>query len=197
MSVTRATVLAAVSTLMFGATEAVAATEINVRPAGAYGGEVVRVFGTADGCAPGNTVTLISRAFSRRQEFAGVPAITDEAGANGRFSKRTRIPRRRRPGRYGITGRCGGGNLGVTAYLRIRRSRRCGSVHYDGPGEADEVSFIAIRTRRVTCRNARRLLRRIAAAGDNCPAGWRCAYPLNRRARFRRGLKSITFSPAG
>ncbi|HKF79945.1 MAG TPA: hypothetical protein VKB17_03885 [Thermoleophilaceae bacterium] len=171
---------------------------IRVSPNRAYRGEVVRVFGSvAGGCAVGGQVTLTSRAFSRVHEFAGVPAIFARVRSNGSFSKRTRIPRRRKPGRYSIRGRCGGGNLGVSARLRILVARHCGNYTYDGPGPADERSFIAIRTRRVTCGAAKLLMRQVAAAGDACPAHWRCVYPLTGRATWTRGRKRITFVPAG
>jgi hypothetical protein len=180
------------------AAEAAAAPSIRVSPNRAYRGEVVRVFGNVDGgCAPGSQVTLTSRAFSPAQEFAGVPAIFARVRSNGSFSKRTRLPRRRTPRLYRIRGRCGGGNLGVSALLRILVARRCGRFDYDGPGEADERSFIAIRTRRVTCRGAKRLMRRVSVAGDPCPAGWRCVYPLSGRATWTRGRRRITFAPAG
>lgn len=181
-----------------GAAAAVAAPTIRVTPNRAYRGEVVRVFGNVSGgCAMGSQVTLMSRAFSPAQEFAGVPAIFARVRSNGSFSKRTRIPRRRTPRLYFVRGRCGGSSLGVRARLRILVARRCGNYTFDGPGPADERSFIAIRTRRVTCRAARRLMGRVAAAGDACPADWRCVYPLSGRATWRRGLKRITFAPAG
>ena len=98
-----------------------AAPTINVEPKRVPRGEVVRVFGVVPGCAIGNQVILLSRAFSHRREFAGVPAIFAEVQPGHRYSRRTRIPARRRPDRYAIRGRCGGGNLGVTAYLRVTR----------------------------------------------------------------------------
>jgi hypothetical protein len=39
--------------------------------------------------------------------------------AAGSFSKRVRIPAGRAPGSYTVTGRCGGGNLGITRRLRV------------------------------------------------------------------------------
>jgi hypothetical protein len=84
-------------------------------------GKVVRVHGAVPGCPRGDRVTLISRAFSRRHEFAGLPAVLAPVGARSRYSVRTRIPVRRKPGRYRITARCGGGNLGVSARLRVLR----------------------------------------------------------------------------
>ena len=189
--------VAAASLLIAAGTALAAAPDIDVRPAGAYRGELVRVSGNAGNCMPGNTVTLISAAFGGTQEFAGVPAISTVVRSGGSFSARTRIPRGRAPGRYTVSGRCGGGNLGVTARLRIRRARRCGNYTYDGPGEADELSFIRIRTRRAKCAPTKRLMRRVAAAGDACPARWTCVYSATGRAAWTKGRKRITFSPAG
>ena len=104
------------------ATQAVAAgPTIVATPNPVHRGAVVRVHGTVPGCLRGDRVTLISNAFSRRHEFAGVPAVYATVGDRARYSVRTRIPAVRRPGRYGITGRCGGGNLGVRATLRVLR----------------------------------------------------------------------------
>ena len=191
------TLVATASLSLAGGTALAAAPDIDVRPVGAYRGELVRVSGNAGNCMPGNTVTLISGAFGGTQEFAGVPAIPAVVRSGGSFSVRTRIPRGRAIGLYTVSGRCGGGNLGATARLRVRRARRCGNYTFDGPGEADELSFIRIRTRRVRCRSARRLMRRVAAAGDPCPAHWTCVYPSSGRATWTRGRKRITFSPAG
>jgi hypothetical protein len=94
---------------------------IRVSPTTVPQGYEVRVYGVVPGCAIGNRVTLLSRAFSHRHEFAGVPAIFAEVKPGHKYSKRTIIPARRSPGRYAIRGRCGGGNLGVTAYLRVIR----------------------------------------------------------------------------
>jgi hypothetical protein len=101
---------------------ALAGPSIHVTPSAVHRGHVVRVHGAVGrGCARGDTVTLISRAFSHRHDFAGLPAIYALARSDGTYSKRTRIPRRRAPGRYRISGRCGGGNLGVSAHIRVRR----------------------------------------------------------------------------
>jgi hypothetical protein len=82
-------------------------------------GELVRVSGRVPGCSIGNQVTLISRAFPAGQEFAGVPAVFTTLRASHRFSVRVRIPSGRNPGRYGITGRCGGGRFADTT-LRVK-----------------------------------------------------------------------------
>lgn len=80
-------------------------------------GGLVRVHGAVFACQ--GPVTLISNAFLRRHLFAGVPAVSAPVRAHGAYSVRIRIPAARRPGVYTITGRCGGGNLGVRARLRV------------------------------------------------------------------------------
>ena len=90
-----------------------------VTPAVARRGTTVLVHGVAGGCTAGDAVTIISHAFSPAHEFAGVPAVFAPVGAAGRFSVRATIPATRAPGSYGLTARCGGGNLGVSAELRV------------------------------------------------------------------------------
>jgi threonine dehydrogenase-like Zn-dependent dehydrogenase len=122
MRVRAAVALAAVALAAVIAAQALAAAAtILASPSTVRRGHVVRVHGTVHGCPRGDQVTLISKAFSRRHEFAGVPAVSATVGTGGNYSVRTRIPSRRSPGRYGITGRCGGGNLGVSATLRVLR----------------------------------------------------------------------------
>jgi hypothetical protein len=96
---------------------------MHVRPRVVRAGERVRVFGSVRGCAAGNDVILLSGAFPRRREFAGVPAVFTPVRADGRYGTRIRIPRQRRPGRYRISARCGGGNLGISRTLRVQASR--------------------------------------------------------------------------
>jgi hypothetical protein len=182
--------------LVLGGTVAAAAptAAIHVSPSRVYRGEVVRVFGTvAGGCTTGDQVTLLSSAFSRAHEFAGVPATFARAHSDGSFSKRTRIPLARRPGRYSVSGRCGGGNLGVIARLRILSARRCGNYTFHGSDR--DVSFKAIQARVLSCRSAKRLLRGVASARTGCPAHWRCVYPATGRATWTRGRNRISFVP--
>jgi hypothetical protein len=98
-----------------------AAPSLSLSPTSVRRGHLVRISGSADGCNVGNTVFVISRAFPHTHEFAGVSAVLARVRTGGRFSATTRIPRLRRPGRYGVTARCGGGNLGVLAHLRVTR----------------------------------------------------------------------------
>ncbi len=82
---------------------------------------MVTIKGSAGDCRVGNTVSLLSRAFVHTHEFAGVPAVLARVRAGGSFHGTTAIPRTRMRGRYVVTGRCGGGNLGVTAHVRVIR----------------------------------------------------------------------------
>jgi hypothetical protein len=84
-------------------------------------GHTVVVHGSADGCPAGDAVTILSRAFPHAHDFAGVPAVYAHVRRGGAFRTTTRIPAGRAPGRYAVTARCGGGNLGVTARLTVRR----------------------------------------------------------------------------
>jgi hypothetical protein len=118
----RVSLIAAVTALVASsavATSLAAGPTINVNPQSVPRGQIVRVFGVVPGCPRGDQVTLISRAFSHLHEFAGVPAVFATVRRGHKYSKRTRIPAGRHPRRYTISGRCGGGNLGVTAHLRV------------------------------------------------------------------------------
>ena len=64
-------------------------------------------------------VTLISPAFAGLGEFAGVGATTATADASGNFTTTVTLSPSVAPGTYDITGRCGGGNLGVGATLTV------------------------------------------------------------------------------
>ena len=99
--------------LALAAHPALHVTPTTVRP-----GATVRVTGNADGCPRGDTVTVISRAF-RGHGFAGIGAVFTRVGAGGSFAAPAHVRIRIRPGRYAITARCGGGNLGVSARLRV------------------------------------------------------------------------------
>jgi hypothetical protein len=92
---------------------------IKATPNPVHRGEYVRVFGNTGGCR--NGLTLLSGAFSREHEFAGVPAVFPSVAPGGDYSISTLIPAARRPGAYVISGRCGGGNMGVSVRLRVLR----------------------------------------------------------------------------
>jgi hypothetical protein len=96
-------------------------TALTVRPTTVRRGKTVLVQGLAGGCAETDTVTILSHAFPATHSFASVPAVYAGVGPEGRFSAKTWIPASRAPGRYTITARCGGGNLGVEAILTVTR----------------------------------------------------------------------------
>jgi hypothetical protein len=64
-------------------------------------------------------VTLISSAFPGHA-FGGEGAVNGKVGSHGSFSVRARVRSGLKPGRYRIGARCGGGNLGVSAFFHIR-----------------------------------------------------------------------------
>jgi hypothetical protein len=93
---------------------------LHVRPSTAPRGSAVVFTGSvAQGCARGDQVTLISRLFPGHA-FGGEGAITTRVGAHGRFTRRFSVGTRVARGTYVVTARCGGGNLGVEAKLRVR-----------------------------------------------------------------------------
>jgi hypothetical protein len=63
---------------------------------------------------------LLSKAFVHTYDFAEVPAVGAAVNPDGTFTTTTTIPRSKAAGTYAITGRCGGGNLGVSATLVVR-----------------------------------------------------------------------------
>jgi hypothetical protein len=104
-----------------GAFAAQSAVSLTVTPSSVRRGHIVIIRGFAGDCPLGDAVTILSRAFRHTHSFAGVPAVFARVRAGGRFGIRPRIPAHRAAGRYDLTARCGGGNLGVSAHLTVRR----------------------------------------------------------------------------
>jgi hypothetical protein len=96
-----------------------AATSLTVAPASVHRGHRVIVRGNADGCRVGDAVTIISKAFAHTHDFAGVPAVFARVRSGGKFGIRPRIPGTKAVGNYGVSARCGGGNLGVSATIHV------------------------------------------------------------------------------
>jgi hypothetical protein len=93
---------------------------LHVSPSTAARGTAVIFTGSvAQGCARGDQVTLISRLFPGHA-FGGEGAVTTRVGSHGRFTRRFTVGRSTAHGTYVVTARCGGGNLGVEAKLRVR-----------------------------------------------------------------------------
>lgn len=114
-------ILAAGVAVAAGSAAASTAPSLVVTPASVHRGQSVVISGSAGSCPVGDTVVVISRALPRTHEFAGVPAVWATVREGGRFRARVRIPRTKPTGRYVVTARCGGGNLGLLARLTILR----------------------------------------------------------------------------
>ncbi len=100
------------------------AATITVAPTTASPGSAVVISGDVlangqPGCPAGDAVTLISGAFVGHGEFAGQPAVEATTTAQGTYSTSVTLATSLAPGTYEISGRCGGGNLGVTAALTV------------------------------------------------------------------------------
>ena len=91
---------------------------LHVQPTVVAPGGRVRVLGNAGRCPRGDTVFALSRAFAGRS-FAGLGAITTRVRAHGSFSAAGHLRRNANRGRYIVSARCGGGNLGLTTHLRV------------------------------------------------------------------------------
>jgi hypothetical protein len=105
----------AVVVLVLAGTAAGTTPRLTVQPKSVARGGIVTVSGT--GCKAGDLVYLISPPFVG-QAFVS-HSVATKARSNGSFSRRVHIRASIRTGRYLITGRCGGGNLGVSATLRV------------------------------------------------------------------------------
>jgi hypothetical protein len=102
-----------------GTAAAPTSTSLALTPTSVHRGHVVAIHGNAGDCLAGDAVTIISRAFAKTHEFAGVPAVFAKVKANHRFATSTRIPSTKHAAHYDVTARCGGGNLGVLAHLVV------------------------------------------------------------------------------
>lgn len=119
---TRALTLAlAASAILASAVAASVAAKPSLRlfPNPVRAGYALTLKGSADGCPVGDTVFVISRAFPAAHTFAGVSAVLTKVRAGGSFNTSTTIPSTKHAGVYGVTARCGGGNLGVLVQLHV------------------------------------------------------------------------------
>lgn len=111
--------IAATLAVLSAASATAAPASMSVFPSAVSAGHKVKIKGDADGCPAGDTVFVLSRAFVHTHDFAGVPAVLALVRTGGKFAVRTTIPRTKKHGGYVVTARCGGGNLGVSAHLRV------------------------------------------------------------------------------
>jgi hypothetical protein len=116
-----------------------------VQPATVAPGGIVTVSARSSPCLGRDQVTLISAAFPGHAYGEG--AIRGSIGRQGSFVVRTRIRANLQPGRYVVTARCGGGNLGVSALIVVQARTvlipgirtpsgniSCVSIHVASPG---------------------------------------------------------------
>ncbi len=117
----RLVALVVVVLLTFAAGSAAFAARVDlvVTPATVAPGAAVRVIARSSPCHVGGSAVAISAAFPGRA-FGGAGTLTGRVGRSGAFSIHGRVRAGVHPGRYTVGVRCGGGNLGVTAYLRVR-----------------------------------------------------------------------------
>lgn len=101
--------------LVLAGTLGAATPRLRVQPGSVARGGTVSVSGT--GCRAGDVVYLISPPFKGNAFVQH--SVATRAHSTGNFSRSVRIRTTVRPGRYLITARCGGGNLGVAAHLRV------------------------------------------------------------------------------
>lgn len=118
-------VLLAAAAPASAATIAVSPTTVQTSGTVTVSGDVL-VNGTRT-CAVGDDVTLISNAFRGFSEFAGEGALVLPVDSTGHFTSTVTLKPSVPAGTYTITGRCGGGNLGVSATLTVTGLPRTGA----------------------------------------------------------------------
>ena len=99
---------------------------LKVSPSKAVQGQTVTVSGSVDrGCQighKGDVATITSKAFkgATKHKFAGVPSVSASLAKSkdGKFSVKVTLASNVKPGKYSVSGRCGGGNFG-SATLRV------------------------------------------------------------------------------
>jgi hypothetical protein len=116
-----ATVLATLAAACVVTSAGAAGGVLTVSPSSVHRGGLVQIRGSALGCSVGDTVTIMSRAFLSGHSFAGLPAVSANVGLYHSFRASAHVRVRITPGVYGVTARCGGANLGVTAQLHVLR----------------------------------------------------------------------------
>jgi hypothetical protein len=110
----------AVAPMIWLATPAAAAptTSLHVTPTTVTAGGSVLVSGT---CEANTNGFALSHAFlhDASHDFAGVGAASFQTDASGAFAVTAQVPASIPPGNYDVTGRCGGGNLGISVTLTV------------------------------------------------------------------------------
>jgi len=103
--------------LASAATAASPRVVLDVNPASVAPGGVITISAASSPCLRRDQVILISTAFPGHAYGEG--AVYGRVESHGAFKVRARIRSALRPGRFLVGVRCGGGNLGITATIRI------------------------------------------------------------------------------
>ena len=91
---------------------------MHVQPSPVAPGGKVHVYGNAGACPPGSQLTAISSAFPGHAFAQG--SLTGTVRSDHTYSIRGHVRARAHAGTYGVSARCGGGNLGVSGHVRVR-----------------------------------------------------------------------------
>jgi hypothetical protein len=114
-----AVVVVSLVALVAGGSALAARVHLVVAPAIVVPGSAVRVVASSSPCHVGGMAVAISAAFPG-DAFGGAGTLSGRVARGGAFSIGGHVRSHVKPGRYTVGVRCGGGNLGVTAYLRVR-----------------------------------------------------------------------------
>jgi len=90
---------------------------LHVQPGTAAAGGRVHVFGNAGACSAGDHVTAISAAFPGHAFGEGT--LSGRVRSDHTFSFAGHLRGAVHAGRYAVTARCGGGNLGAKAHVKV------------------------------------------------------------------------------
>ena len=118
MSRTFAVALVLLSAIAVVASATASRPRLAVEPDSVTPGGIVLLTGNAGTCSVGSAVIAISRAFPGHAYGEG--ALAGRVGSGHAFSIVGHVRSNLRPGGYPVSARCGGGNLGVGATIRVR-----------------------------------------------------------------------------
>ena len=108
----------ALAALVAAATATAGTVRITVKPATVSPGGLITVAAARSQCLARDQVILISSVFPGHAYGKG--AVYGRVRTGGAFTVRAHVRAKLEPGRYSISFRCGGGNLGVAVHVRIR-----------------------------------------------------------------------------
>jgi hypothetical protein len=109
-------VVAAAVALVAASAVGASHNSLTASPSTVQRGAIVKFSGAA--CSPASPATLISKLFPGHA-FGGEGAIGARVDSSGRFTRGWAVPTSTPDGSYSVTARCGGGNLGVVAHVRV------------------------------------------------------------------------------